>query len=77
MQDKYAISLNCLLLHISLLILGRQEGRYDVTLPYAKNITYLKRRERQDTIVALERNPQIPHMRDLRGPYKGISEFYF
>jgi hypothetical protein len=31
----------------------------------------------QNTIVALERNPQIPHMRDLKGLYEGISEFYF
>jgi hypothetical protein len=25
----------------------------------------------------LRKDPQIPHMRDLRGSYKGISEFYF
>jgi hypothetical protein len=25
----------------------------------------------------LGKNPQIPHMRDLRGSYKGISKFYF
>jgi hypothetical protein len=77
MQGKYAISLNYLQLHISFLVIERGEGKYDATLPYAKNTTYLKRRERQNTIDALERNPQIPHMRDLKGPYKEISEFYF
>jgi hypothetical protein len=25
----------------------------------------------------LKRNPQIPHMRDLKGSYEWISEFYF
>jgi hypothetical protein len=37
----------------------------------------LRGERRQNTIVALERNPQIPHMRDLKGSYEGISEFYF
>jgi hypothetical protein len=32
---------------------------------------------RQNTIIALERNPQIPQMRDLKGSCKGISELYF
>jgi hypothetical protein len=62
--------LKYLQLHISLLVIVREESRYDATLPYAK-------KRRQNTIVALERNPQIPHMRDLKGSYKGISEFYF
>jgi hypothetical protein len=73
--SEYATSLKYLQLHISLLVIWREESRYDATLPYAKNTTYFERR--QNTIVALERNPQIPHMRDLKGSYKGISEFYF
>jgi hypothetical protein len=28
-------------------------------------------------ISTLERNPQIPQMRNLKGSYKGISELYF
>jgi hypothetical protein len=28
-------------------------------------------------ISTLERNPQIPQMRDLKGSHKGISELYF
>jgi hypothetical protein len=43
--SKYATSLKCLQLHISLIVIGREEGRYDATLPYAKNTTNLERRE--------------------------------
>jgi hypothetical protein len=43
--DKYATSLKYLQLHISLIVIGREEGRYDATLPYAKNTTNLERRE--------------------------------
>jgi hypothetical protein len=42
---KYATSLKYLQLHISLIVIGREEGRYDATLPYAKNTTNLVRRE--------------------------------
>jgi hypothetical protein len=28
-----------------LIVIGREEGRYDATLPYAKNNTNLERRE--------------------------------
>jgi predicted nucleic acid-binding Zn-ribbon protein len=42
---KYATSLKYLQLHISLIVIGREEGRYDATLPYAKNTTNLERRE--------------------------------
>jgi hypothetical protein len=42
---KYAASLKYLHLHIILIVIGREEGRYDATLPYAKNITNLERRE--------------------------------
>jgi hypothetical protein len=37
--------LKYLQLHISLLVIGREEGRYDATLSYAKNTTNLERRE--------------------------------
>jgi hypothetical protein len=43
--DKYATSLKYLQLHTSLIVIGREEGRYDATLPYAKNTTNLERRE--------------------------------
>jgi hypothetical protein len=42
---KYAASLKYLQLHISLIVIGREEGMYDATLPYAKNTTNLERRE--------------------------------
>jgi hypothetical protein len=42
---KYATSLKYLQLHISLIVIGREEGRYDATLPYAKNTINLERRE--------------------------------
>jgi predicted nucleic acid-binding Zn-ribbon protein len=42
---KYATSLKYLQLHISLIVIRREEGRYDATLPYAKNTTNPKRRE--------------------------------
>jgi predicted nucleic acid-binding Zn-ribbon protein len=42
---KYATSLKYLQLQISLIVIGREEGRYDATLPYAKNTTNLERRE--------------------------------
>jgi hypothetical protein len=42
---KYATSLKYLQLHISLLVIVREESRYDATLPYAKNTTYFERRE--------------------------------
>jgi hypothetical protein len=44
-SSKYSTSLKYLQLHISLLVIGREEGRYDATLPYAKNTTNLERRE--------------------------------
>jgi hypothetical protein len=44
-SGKYSTSLKYLQLHISLLVIGREEGRYDATLPYAKNTTNLERRE--------------------------------
>jgi hypothetical protein len=37
--------LKYLQLHISLIVIGREEGRYDATLPYAKNTINLERRE--------------------------------
>jgi predicted nucleic acid-binding Zn-ribbon protein len=42
---KYATSLKYLQLHISLIVIGREEGRYDATLPYTKNTTNFERRE--------------------------------
>jgi hypothetical protein len=42
---KYATSLKYLQLHISLLVIGREEGRYDANPPYAKNTTNLERRK--------------------------------
>jgi hypothetical protein len=42
---KYATSLKYLQLHIRLIVIGREEGRYDATLPYGKNTTNLERRE--------------------------------
>jgi hypothetical protein len=44
-SGKYATSLKYLQLHIMLIVIGREEGRYDATLPYAKNTTNLERRE--------------------------------
>jgi hypothetical protein len=51
-SGKYATSLKYLQLHISLLVIGREEGRYDATLSYAKNTTNLERRE--------DRTPLLP-----------------
>jgi predicted nucleic acid-binding Zn-ribbon protein len=42
---KYATSLKYLQLHTSMIVIGREEGRYDATLPYAKNTINLERRE--------------------------------
>jgi hypothetical protein len=52
-----------------------RKRRHNVTLPYAKNTKYLERREGIHH-KCLGDDPQIPQMRDLRGSYKGISEFY-
>jgi predicted nucleic acid-binding Zn-ribbon protein len=48
---KYATSLKYLQLQISLIVIGREEGRYDATLPYAKNTTNLERRERRTPLL--------------------------
>jgi predicted nucleic acid-binding Zn-ribbon protein len=48
---KYATSLKYLQLHISLIVIGREEGRYDATLPYAKNTTNLERREGRTSLL--------------------------
>jgi hypothetical protein len=60
-------------LHISLLVIG-WERRHNVTLSYTKNTTYSEREGIHHQ--CLGKDPQIPQMRDLRGSYKGISEFY-
>jgi hypothetical protein len=52
-----------------------REGRYNITLPYAKNTIYLERREGIHH-KCLGKDPQIPQTRDLRRSYKGMSEFY-
>jgi hypothetical protein len=46
-------------------------------MPNTINITYLERREKAYTIKCLGEDPEIPQRRELKGSYKGISEFYF
>jgi hypothetical protein len=63
-------------LHISLLEVGwEREG--SATIPNTINTTYLERREKTYTIKCLGEDPEIPQRRELKGSYKGISEFYF
>jgi hypothetical protein len=64
-------------LHISLLVIGLEERRHNVILPYAKNTTYFERIEKAKHHCCLGEDPRIQQMRDLRGSYKGNSEFYF
>jgi hypothetical protein len=64
-------------LHISLLVIGLEERRHSVILPYDKNTTYFERRQKAKHHCSLGEDPQIPQMKDLRGSYKGNSEFYF
>jgi hypothetical protein len=46
-------------------------------MPNTINTTYLERREKAYTIKCLGEDPEIPQRRELKGSYKGISEFYF
>jgi hypothetical protein len=64
-------------LHISLLVIGLEERRHSVILPYDKNTTYFERRQKAKHHCCLGEDPQIPQMKDLRGSYKRNSEFYF
>jgi hypothetical protein len=54
-----------------------RDRRKNVTVPNAKNITYLERRDKAYPINVLVRIQKY-HKGDiiLRGPYKGISKFY-
>jgi hypothetical protein len=47
-----------------------------LSTPY-KPISYRVRREKAKQHCCLGEDPQIPQMRELRGSYKGNSEFYF
>jgi hypothetical protein len=64
-------------LHISLLVIGLEERRHSVILPYDKNTTYFERRQKAKHHCCLGEDPQIPQIKDLRGSYKRNSEFYF
>jgi hypothetical protein len=46
-------------------------------MPNTINTTYLERREKAYTIKCLREDPEIPQRIELKGSYKGITEFYF
>ena len=52
-------------------MIGRgEESKGKILLPCSKNTTNIYSIERREGITS-----QIPHRRDFRGSYKGISEF--